>query len=144
MKIGSKTILSAFLLTCAAETVTGEVSIVIKQSPSDVITAQSAVEACRETWDRMVDGDAELEEYAHSRFGSKRSYLKKCATELIEADGKKLQYPVKEVYCELQAYQKTIEAFYEKFEGNFIDWKKFRTLTVMYSASSECMNKPIP
>lgn len=122
----------------------GDVKITITQTPSKAISFTSAVDSCNDTWNRINNGNKDLEDVFISRFGSKNAYLRKCAEDLVEADEQKVRFPVKEVYCELEAYQKAIEAYYKEFEGNLIDWKKFRTLTALYSASSNCMSKKIP
>ncbi|QFS88424.1 MULTISPECIES: hypothetical protein [unclassified Marinobacter] len=122
----------------------GGVTITITQTPPEPISFASAVDSCNDSWNRITKGDKDLEGVFISRFGSKNAYLRRCSEDLVEADQQKLRFPVKEVYCELEAYQKTIEAYYDQLEGHSIDWKKFRLLTVTYSSSGDCMNKRIP
>jgi hypothetical protein len=104
----------------------------------------SAINSCNNTLSEMMEGDRNFEASIIARFGSKRSFLRKCAEDMVEEKQQQVRFPVKEVYCELEAYQRTIESLYEKLQGHSIDWKMFRVLTVMHSASSNCMNEDIP
>lgn len=121
-----------------------DVKITIDQTSSKPKSYDSEFSFCSDRLSEMTKGDRDLEGLIISRFGSKRSFLRKCANDAMRESQQKLKFPVKEVYCELEAYQRTIESMYEDLEGHSINWKMFRALTVIHSASSNCMNEDIP
>src|SRR5690606_37704675 len=120
MKVRILNLLAMTCITFAASNTSADVKIIIEQTPSEPMKYDSAINSCNDTWNRMAGRDPELKEMIISRFGSKIGYLKHCANKLVEQDEQKSRLPVKEVYCELEAYRKLIVAHYEELEGNYI------------------------